>query len=124
MMTGILMAFLLVVPAPQAIFWWEPASGPVASYRVKVVKEGQPDQLLGSVPDNGIVIACGLEPFTVVVRAVDGDGLMGPLSPPSELVQCTGGWNPDFNGDLLINGLDFGLFLTTFGGTVVDQTGL
>ena len=133
MITGILlMAFLscvdcFAVPAPQAMFGWEPASGPVAGYLVKLTLEGENDILIGSVSEPRVAIPecdegrlADLQAFRIIVRAIDSFGNMGPMSEASELTLCAS-FNPDFNGDTLVNGLDFAMFLELWGVRVVDQ---
>ena len=78
----------IVVEGTSAGFEWTPASGPVAGYRVFVIRNG----LAGSAPEavvstTSTTIAGQIdETIAVQVAAFDVAGNQGPVSPPSDSV--------------------------------------
>ena len=122
----VLSSVLWIVPGQTSVrVTWEPASGPVAGY----VVVGDSDMELARVEAGWLgwaptlaLIPCGPGQQTVRVAAFRDDGAVGALSPPSDPFRCLGvaGWNPDAAGDGRITLLDFGAFLKSFGGQLLE----
>ncbi len=84
-------AWGIVVEGTTAEFAWTPASGPVAGYRVFVIRNG----VAGTAPEVEVSATTATiysqldDTIAVQVAAFDGAGNEGPLSPASESVTLT-----------------------------------
>lgn len=102
-MTPALLAAVVLVSAPPGVpYAWEPSSGPVAGYEVRV--EGA---FVGTTPATAFWVPL-VDGQRVTVRAYDAEGSPGPWSPASEpydaaaVAEERARRRGDFNGDCIV----------------------